>query len=385
MDLTPQQLHYFKRELISLEIRQELDKLKRDPELSAVLQPNVGGDYPFLQYIAQKFVVDFPLLKRGSHDDFWKRCQDFLNELSKVKLDTYTPRKTGASQRRILAYKIEKLMTVGLCAAVKTAQGQEQAIHVRPGQEDDKENQPADKLATSIEQDLTLLENDDHYLEWLGFSGLDINVVTVRTISEKRTLREKTHAEFILETSKQDQPPVHVARRHGQFRQLCLDLRAAFPTEEVPSPPSKASDPSYDGNTSHFHRRPSDPASHLYREKDRLLLRSFLHRVAAQPKLARSEIFERFLFQDPIELTEAQKADVEKRRTFDHARREEEERFKEQVDQRMSELDDLLAMLKKKILQPGGLLEVFDTIKSTDRIENLPEPLRKAFEWGRIK
>jgi hypothetical protein len=51
----------------------------------------------------------------------------------------------------------------------------------------------------------------------------------------------------------------------------------------------------------------------------------------------------------------------------------------------MDQLNDLLAMLKEQVVRPGGLLEIFDIIKATDNIQDLPDSLRKAFEWGRIK
>lgn len=390
MELSPTQLHYYKRELISLELQRELDKLKQSPDVFALLKDDhTETKYPFLRYIAQQFVVKFPLLKHGGNDEFWNKCQTFLNELAKVKLDTYTPKRSSATQRRILMYKIQKLMNVGLAASIKTRQGDEQAIKVDPSELRKEEDSEVTK---EMEKEMTFLENEDHYLEWIGFNGLDINVVTVRNISEKRTLREVSHAEFVICTHFQDQPdPVFVGRRHGDFRRLYQDLRAEYPSEEVPGVPSKASDPSFENGENKqerkaFHRRPQELRhTHLYREKDRLLLRSFLRRVAAVPKLAKSDIFRRFLSENSIELTQEQLDDAEKRKELDLARYEEEARFREQVDQKMSELNELLSMLKKQVMKPGGLLEVFEIIKSTERIQDLPDPIRKGFEWGRIK
>ncbi|KAI9496047.1 hypothetical protein BDB00DRAFT_811506 [Zychaea mexicana] len=441
MDLTPTELHYFKRELIRLELLRELDQLRRNPEITTLLARNVDpakDTYPFLRYIAQEFVIEFPLLKRGDKPEFWEKCQLFLDEFSKVKLDTYSPRRTGASQRRVLMYKAEKLLTVAMCATVKTNQGQDQPLDVRDKEQSKKQNKDEEEnLAESLDKNMTLLENEDHYLEWMGFNGLQIDVVTVREVSEKRTLREKLHAEFVLSTTiaGEGDKQYFVTRRHGDFRQLQQDLKSEFPLESVPNVPKKASDPSYEragtgedgeddgqedksssasgssGNkkkaektgssssllgsslSSHFHRRRSHSNAgsdkdnnngQLYREKDRLLLRSFLHRVATDSELAKSETFRKFLTRDPITLTPEQMADAERRHQVDLARAAEEARFKEEVDRKMSELNDLLDMLKKQIMQPGGLKEVFQIIKTTARIEDLPEPMRKAFEWGRI-
>ncbi|KAI8147773.1 hypothetical protein BJV82DRAFT_642654 [Fennellomyces sp. T-0311] len=412
MELSPTELHYYKRELIRLELLDEFDRIRRDPTRELQTFKEQPDTYPFLWYIAREFVLEFPLLKRGNNKDkLMENCVEFVREFSKVKLDTYSPRKTGASQRRVLMYKMEKLITVALCAAVKTVQGEDQAIHPV---KDARRNEQDEALAESMDKNMTLLENEDHYLEWLGFNGLHINVVTVRQVSEKRTLREKTHAEFVLVTniSGQDEPHI-VARRHGDFRQLQQNLKTEFPTEDVPNVPSKASDPSYEkakgeqeekpaeekrskssssllGSSGSFHRPHFRRRSHsnannqLYREKDRLLLRSFLHRVATDPVLAKSDTFRKFLTKDPITLTADEKADADRRDQIDQARIAEETKFKEEVDRKMAELNDLLDMLKKQILQPGGLMQVFDIIKTTERIEDLPDALRKAFEWGRI-
>ncbi|KAI9251351.1 hypothetical protein BDA99DRAFT_541343 [Phascolomyces articulosus] len=447
MDLSPIQLHYYKRELIRLELLRELDQFRRSPEITNLLSENVDptkDPYPFLRYIAQEFIIEFPLLKRGNKPEFWEKCQLFLDEFSKVKLDTYSPRRTGASQRRVLMYKAEKLLTVAMCATVKTVQQQEEEELLRQQQsslvEQKKDNVQDQALAESLDKNMTLLENEDHYLEWMGFNGLHIDVVTVREISEKRHIREKLHAEFVIATSiAGDDTQYYVARRHGDFRTLQQALKSEFPLEDVPGVPKKASDPSFEragtaeeegeeqqeegavtdeqkeqddkskkkpskfgsssallgSSLSHFRRgrSPSNPSSGgsdnsttggLYREKDRLLLRSFLHRVATDPVLAKSDTFRQFLTRDPITLTPEQKTDMERRHQVDQARHAEEIRFRDEVDRKMTELNDLLDMLKKQILQPGGLKEVFQIIKTTDRIEDLPEAMRKAFEWGRI-
>lgn len=407
MQLTPTELHYYKRELIAIELRKELSKFRQSPDIAALLSDSPSSSssdppYPFLRYLARHFVVDFPLLKRGnSSAEFWQKCQTFLDELSHVKLNTYTPQKRQTSQRRILLFKLLKLMTVTMNSMVRTVQGAERPINVLGGP--NKDNEEDAELIRMIEQSMTLLENEDHYVKWVGQNGLNINVVTVRDVTEKRTLRQVSHAEFIVRTVLPDQKTAtYVARRHGDFRRLYRDLKAEFPSVDIPSVPSKASDPSFTENSNnneekeegrnrhhyfHRHRSSSDLAgkAHLYREKDRLLLRSFLRRVAMEPKLASSLTFEKFLTSDPVELTEAQVADAERRKQMDEARAKEESKFRDEVDQKMSELNELLTMLKKQILQPGGLLEVFEIIKTTERIEDLPEPLRKAFEWGRIK
>ncbi|KAF7727921.1 serine/threonine protein kinase, CMGC group [Apophysomyces ossiformis] len=341
----------------------EADSLRREPDILA-LQAGDGTSYPFLRYIFRYFINEFPLLKKGNDKEFWSKCQQFLDEFSKLELETYTPKKNAsASQRRILIYKIKKLLIIALSISIKTKQGREESIKLSPTD---------DELASLTSEKLKMLENEDAYLEWMGTNGLDINVVTVRDMTEKRTLREVLHAEFVIKVQTEE-GVVFVARRHGQFRRLCEDLKAAYPTVDVPPVPAKARD------SSHANR-----SRHLYREKDRLLLRSFLRQVAAEPRLAKSDLLHEFLTQNPVTLNREETYDAEKRAEMDKARMEEERRFREEVDRKIVELNDLLDMLKKRMMTPGGLIEMFDTIKATKQLQDLPDPLRKAFEWGRI-
>ncbi|KAI8388420.1 uncharacterized protein BYT42DRAFT_559997 [Radiomyces spectabilis] len=374
MNLTPNQLHYLKRELITIQLHEELNRLRKNHQLADLLdKDHPSTDLPFLRYIFQHFVLEFPLLEKNNEKQFWDKVQTFLDDFCALKLDTYAPKHKGATQRRVLLYKLEQMLTIALSATIKTVQGQEESIHVLP---QDIHNDDTE-LANAISKDLSLLENDDTYLEWIGTNDLFINVVTVREVSERRTIREHQHAEFVVQTlfADTEKSPAYVARRHGHFRQLEDDLKKAFPTLDIPSVPSKVRDVASGNGKSN---------QHLYREKDRILLRSFLRQIATDSKLAKSTVFQDFLTRDTFQLSAEEKADSEKRWEMDQKRAAEEKRFREEVDRKVMELNDLLDMLKKRVMQKGGLIEIFDIIKKTEQIQDLPAPLLKAFEWGRI-
>lgn len=375
MDLTPLQLHYFKRELISKEIDQEIDALKRSSDLSPLFnQEGTFQEYPFLQFLTKNFVLEFPLLKKGDERGFFDKLQVLFNEYSKLKLDNYTPKSVRDSQKRVLLYKIQKLLIISLTSSIKTVQGKEESIQLLSTP--DNNNTEEEKLVNQL--DVTRLESEEDYLEWIGLNGLRLNIVTVRDFYEKRTIREHLHTDFIIETNivvpedEEKIPTVYVARRHGQFRQLRDDLKAAFPMLELPNVPSKARDT-------------NAQIQHLHREKDRMSLRSFLRRLSAHPEVADSEIFRDFLLNDPTQLTEEEEKDAAARANMDEKRTKEEKRFREEVDKKIVELDGLLEMLKKQIMKPNGLVEVFKVIKTTETIDQLPIELQKAIEWGRIK
>ncbi|KAI8340423.1 hypothetical protein BD560DRAFT_339350 [Blakeslea trispora] len=375
MDLNPQELHYFKRELISRQLENEVEQIKRSGNLSCLVKPSADNkEYPFLEYLCKHFVLEFPLLKNGEERGFFEKLQTFLDEYSKLKLNNYAPKSTRDSQRRVLIYKIQKLLIIALSASIKTVQGQEQSIQLLSEQPSSDDENLAARLG------VTKLESEENYLEWIGLNGLKLNVVTVRDVSEVRTIREHIHSEFIVKTEliipqengTETTAPIYVAKRHGQFRQLRDELKAAYPTSELPTIPSKAHDDAPRGERQ------------LHREKDRIMLRLFLRRLAANSQVANSTIFRDFLLNNPIQLTAAEKADAENRVRMDENRIAEEKRFREEVDKKIVELDGLLNMLKQQVMKPNGLIEMFNIIKKTEKIDALPVELRKAIEWGRI-
>ncbi|KAI9280653.1 hypothetical protein BY458DRAFT_531674 [Sporodiniella umbellata] len=345
MELNPHQLHYFKRELISIQLKKELNQVKQHPEVISSLVKNADTNYPFLQFVIHRFILPFPLLQKADERQFWSKLETFLKEYGNLKLNNYAPKKIREdSQREVLLFKLEKLIVVSLTTIIKTT-GQEESIHVKASED------PSNALAAT------------HLTH-----STDINIITVREVSQVRHIMQHTHSEFVVQSS-------HgcVSKKHSQFRTLRDELKLSFPTDEIPIAPKQARDASYDSKV-----------ACLYQEKDRLLLRSFLRKLCAIPAVAESDIFQKFLKEDPIQLNTNEQQDVEERKKMDETRAEAERKFKQQVEQKIVELDGLLSMLKQKAMQPNGLLELFEVIKTTSNIENLPDELKKAIEWGRI-
>ncbi|KAI7865604.1 hypothetical protein BDF14DRAFT_1730026 [Spinellus fusiger] len=364
--LTPVELHYFKRALVEVQLRKEALALKQNPGLAVLSDPH-DPTSPFLNYMFQHFIVEFPLLKKNDTDSFWAKIEMFLGEISKLGINTYTPKHTGASQRKRLLYKLQKMIAITLCASIKTVHGN-QALGEGSLVSKEASKEASKDITQSLHESMSNVPSKDPSNETSTLNDLKINIITVRPMSEKRTLREVVHAEFIIETHVKDKK-VWVAKRHGQFRQLYQQLKVTYPNAHVPHVPSKTSDTS---------------KTDLYREKDRVLLRGFLRRVASEPDLAESTLVAEFLQKNPIQLTSSELLEAERRHAIDHRREEEEQQFRAHVDQKVADLNGLLALLKQQIVQPGGLLSILDVIKKTDTLEALPEVLGKAFEWGRI-
>ncbi|EPS94095.1 hypothetical protein FOMPIDRAFT_1055405 [Fomitopsis schrenkii] len=67
----------------------------------------------------------------------------------------------------------------------------------------------------------------------------EVNVVCVRTVTEKGRVRSRMHEEFIIRTSQSHQSDVFVSRRYGDFKTLANKLQKAHPGESIPAPPPK--------------------------------------------------------------------------------------------------------------------------------------------------
>ncbi|KAI9267117.1 hypothetical protein EDC94DRAFT_657495 [Helicostylum pulchrum] len=365
MDFTPKQLHYFKRELISYQLESEINKLISSPDIATLLdisEEDIKREFPFLRYIFTNIVIEFPLLKHTCDTDFWTKCKVFLNEFNKVQLDSYfAPRDTeGSLQRKAIKHKVQKSLVFAFCASIKTFQGNEESIRV-----------------TNLSQ-LTEEGQEQQQPQQQQKSCLNVNIVTVREIREKKTLRELSHAEFLIETYLPNQKDaIYVARRHGDFRRLRDDLKQEFKNLDIPPVPSKSA------NSTH---------QHGYRENDRLLLRAWLHQIVGEKEnmsksqhlISTSQPVTLFLSQNPITFTVEEEKDCLQRERFDQERLMEQQKFKQELDRRVFELTETLDELKKQIIEPGGLIHVFQVIKSTRDLKDLPMSLKKVFEWGRI-
>lgn len=138
MDLSPRQLHYFKRELLAIQLGNELEHLRRRPDLLSLLESEQPldefqvSDLPFLHYVFQHIVAEFPLLKNSRQRSFWSKAHQFLSEVGKIQLNTYVPSKTDASQRRAMTRKLQRTLLLALNVGLKTIQGQEESIKVTP-------------------------------------------------------------------------------------------------------------------------------------------------------------------------------------------------------------------------------------------------------------
>ncbi|KAF7798377.1 hypothetical protein EIP86_009598 [Pleurotus ostreatoroseus] len=254
-ELTPLRAHYLKKELITLQFREELRALTIIPTNNISTFSYLGPPFtpppkdgpklelPFLRFMLSRFVLSFPFLATAPKDFFPEKLQPFMasmlsrNLSSTSPLDNTTEDTEQAARFRLLG-KIERNFAMLLTSGTKLA---EEEDVVRLTQKDLDRLELMAKKRAQREQRMKNL--------------FDVNVVCVRSVVEKKRVRNKVHEEFIIRTRRRNQADVFVSRRYGDFRTLAnevphfllcatfvltvLQLRKAHPAEEVPQPPPK--------------------------------------------------------------------------------------------------------------------------------------------------
>lgn len=222
-ELTPLRAHYLKKTLINLEIERELNALS-DPALGAAalgrlgppflmldrdgkpIKPRPGSeqsgleDLPFIRYMFHQFLLPFPFLANAP-PTFWShKVQPFLTSflaISQMKLSPAVMSMEDSSaepdlslltedevveyqERKKLWDKLIKNMAMLFGAGVQLSSGEEV---VRIGQ---RELKRLEEQAEARRK--RLREREDR----VG-SGFDVNVICVRTVTEKGRVRNRSH------------------------------------------------------------------------------------------------------------------------------------------------------------------------------------------------
>ncbi|KAI0750865.1 hypothetical protein C8Q80DRAFT_1268175 [Daedaleopsis nitida] len=438
--LTPIRAHYLKKELIHLEFQRELAALVTAPSNNVSPFSYLGQpfspppkdappvDLPFLRFFFRRFVLSFPFLASAPKDFFPDKVQPFLasllaRNLSPTSVLDENPEDSEEATRNRLLNKLERNLSMLMTSATKLAEPEEVV-----------------RLTQSDLNRLEVLARKRAARERRMKDSFDINVVCVRSVTEKKRMRSKMHEEFIIRTRRRGQHEVFVSRRYGDFKTLAEELRKAHPDELVPQPPPK--DRSYVNVTmsptpvmsTFAHAYPSPPstassASHpgpssppppqtpspradsfgvgspispsgsthnlnggglsqqamrLSREKNRLTLRSYLHTLLSSSTFASSPVLKSFLLSGPTRLTEEELADARRREEADHMREDGRMRFAKEITARVDGLRETVRSVKGELLGKDGLTHIFATIKETQNIRELPPSFQAVMEWARI-
>ncbi|SPO21681.1 uncharacterized protein UTRI_01164_B [Ustilago trichophora] len=419
--LTPLRAHYLKKTLIRLQMEKEVAQLNTKDALSTFGPPFRASpearrtDLPLLRFMFQHFVLTFPFLRSAPPNFFADKVQVFFDKFLERNISG-TDDRDESTKRRKLTNKLEKYFVLLMGSAIKVKGIGEDVVRIserdrlKMSAVESRRKAALGRAAASPRGDAKQLDADDASTSSHSpGSGFDINVVSVRNVVTKGRLRSRAHEEFIIRTRRgYGQPDIYVSRRYGDFARLAETLRVEYPEEDVRPPPPKdrtntdISDPYRRPSTepTRLERDDADPRAStestssqtrnplptgpLAREKNRLTLRAYLRSLLASPSVAESAVFMDFLTAEPTTLTRAEEEDAAIREGLDHVREEEHKRFSDEAAKRAQDLQQHLKEFKQDLVQHDGLSRIFATIKSTPRIEDLPEKYKALLKWARI-
>ncbi|KIN93038.1 hypothetical protein M404DRAFT_17347 [Pisolithus tinctorius Marx 270] len=412
--LTPIRAHYLKKSLIQLQLHKELDDITNAPADNASTLAYLGPpfsppqksaqklDLPFLRYIFRHFVLTFPFMAAAPKDFYSDKLQPFVasvfaRNLSPTILieDADDDETIEATRLKILA-KVERNLAMLFSSGTKLVEP-EQVVRLS-------------------QSDLDRIESLMKNRRKKRRDVFDVNIVCIRTVTDKGRVRSRVHEEFIIRTRLSKDREVCVSRRYGDFKTLADELCKAYQDELVPPPPAKdrtavdvssptlaqspsqsafnlsqdsLSQPSHIPGAHYSNSRQYGPfqsqrPERLSREKNRLTLRGYLHTLLANPTFASSPVLRSFLLSGPTRLTPAEQEDARRREDADYVRDEGRRRFAHEISVRIDGLRDSVRSVKGEIIGKDGLMQVFAIIKVTPSIEQLPKNYQAVIEWARI-
>lgn len=403
--LTPIQEHYLKRELVKAQIDYEVLQLSDFKSIKKLGQPfsDVHDGYtelPIMAHIFNSHVTSFPFVNRANQEDLWhKKVLVFLESLAGKELSSTADRSEETKRRRI-GRKLTNLIALYMNAGLQTTTPQEKTSRVQPPAEDGVRNIDLDKIVFDL--------YDAHYI-----NGIDVNVVGVRVVSERRGFLYEDHPEFIIKAQLRGAPPVYVARRYSDFKKLQTRLEKEFAGKTLPALPSrnKTSTVTSDSGNDHesimseesdpenensnrsglsfmkvFQQREVKSTVSLPREKQRITLRSYLRVLLQLPHVAKSQTMLEFLFRDKLSgLSQAELIDADNRRKLDVKRIEDQIEFYRIATERARVLEHYMTEFKQDLMKPGGLQKLFSEIRDKESIQELSPKFQKFLQWAEIE
>ncbi len=360
-------------------------------------------DLPLLRFMFQHFVLTFPFSDQRHPTSLQTRCKSFFDKFLERNISG-TDDRDESTKRRRLTNKLEKYFVLLMGSAIKVKGIGEDVVRIS-----ERDRAKMDAVESRRKAALGRAAGSPRASDDDASSGFDINVVSVRNVITKGRIRSRAHEEFIIRTRRgYGQPDIYVSRRYGDFAKLAETLRVEYPDEGIRPPPAKdrsntdvadpyrksSAEPSASTTHSDGSRPSTDstssqsrlplPTGPLAREKNRLTLRAYLRSLLASPSVAESAVLMHFLTAEPTKLTPAEEEDAAIREGLDHVREEEHKRFSDEAAKRAQELQQHLKEFKQDLVQHDGLTRIFATIKSTPRIEDLPEKYKALLKWSRI-
>lgn len=382
MDLTVEEEHLLKRELLRLELNYEsvgLDNMVNLDQLGAPFtlptgQFATGEGYPLSAYILRNFVTTFPLLKHAKPQFWAETAQPFIQNLASKEISTSADRDQATKRRRV-GKVVKRLLLLFFVAGLSTNRRKLKldsaaaSIAESSASASTKSTKSA-KSTKSTASDIVLPPPVD-----AKYSSVFASVMGCREVTSIGIMRNKTHSEYILECfPHRGASPVYVARSWQDFVDLSKQLDANLPGKQLPALPMKTLK-----NTTLIMN--DEKEIMLMREPQRVLLRQYIKKLCFVQRVAHSQIFQSFLFKDPIVLSPSECTDIENRLILDKKRLLIEQEFVQLTKDREAVLGTYILEIKKQILLEDALPKLFMEMKEHQRVEDMSPLLQKFVEW----
>ncbi|KAG6363428.1 hypothetical protein INS49_008527 [Diaporthe citri] len=444
--LTGKQEHYLKRELISEQVRWEISELNSPTALrrfGAPFKSDLGevtpydSELPILRFIFVHHVREFPFLDKAREKEFWQdKLQVFLESFASKNISSSEDR-LEETKRRKLALKSQKLVELMMVSGIPTSSGFEERIRF-------SEMEVVDRDA--IDTGVLHTQPEGNYINGWDVNMAGVRVTKVRgnirshkhaefllRVKKKGDLEyfigrrygdfSRLHKNLRIELPGKVLPPLPKKNKSSSTTAGIFgsgggdsddDSVSSASTQRTGLAPNNGEDPSNKrlsvrdalghkrkGSAASSIRgsprpsmddRPVTPLSPgktdnvvLFRESQRISLRSFLRSLLQNQQIAQTKAMQEFLTKDPIKLSDEDVVDIMRRKAVDAKRMDEQKQFYEIARKRAAELDIYMEQFRQEIVDANGLTKLFQEIKDKETIQDLSIQYQKFAEWLRIE
>ncbi|KAL1864483.1 hypothetical protein Daus18300_007715 [Diaporthe australafricana] len=451
--LTGKQEHYLKRELISEQVGWEISELNSPTALrrfGAPFKSDLGevtpydSELPILRFIFVHHVREFPFLDKAREKEFWQdKLQVFLESFASKNISSSEDR-LEETKRRKLAQKSQKLVELMMVSGIPTSSGFEERIRF-------SEMEVVDRDA--IDTGVLHTQPEGNYI-----NGWDVNMAGAR-VTKEFLLRVKKkgemeyfigrrygdfsrlHKDLRLELPGKVLPPLPKKNKSSSTTTGIFgsgggdsddDSVSSASTQRTGLTPNSGAEETSKKRLSvrdalgHKRKgsaassirgsprpsmddRPLSPLSPgktenvvLFRESQRISLRSFLRSLLQNQQIAQTKAMQEFLTRNPINLSDEDVVDIMRRKSVDAKRMDEQKQFYEIARKRAADLDiymeqwvqlsyftsymtDNSPRFRQEIVDANGLTKLFQEIKDKETIQDLSIQYQKFAEWLRIE
>ncbi|KAK2610830.1 hypothetical protein N8I77_004227 [Diaporthe amygdali] len=445
--LTGKQEHYLKRELISEQVGWEISELNSPTALrrfGAPFKSDLGevtpydSELPILRFIFVHHVREFPFLDKAREKEFWQdKLQVFLESFASKNISSSEDR-LEETKRRKLAQKSQKLVELMMVSGIPTSSGFEERIRF-------SEMEVVDRDA--IDTGVLHTQPEGNYINGWDVNMAGVRVTKVRgnirshkhaefllRIKKKGEMEyfigrrygdfSRLHKNLRLELPGKVLPPLPKKNKSSSTTSGIFssgggdsddDSVSSASTQRTGRTPNNGAEETSNKRLSVRdalgHKRKGSAASSLrgsprpsmddrplsplspgktenvvlFRESQRISLRSFLRSLLQNQQIAQTKAMQEFLTRDPIKLSDDDVADIMRRKSVDAKRVDEQKQFYEIARKRAAELDIYMEQFRQEIVDANGLTKLFQEIKDKETIQDLSIQYQKFAEWLRIE